>query len=108
MNRAAESFAQGKLDDAYAWARGAILHNPAFASSYNTLGVIYQRHGNLAEAESALKYALERDPSNLHVMSNLASVLTAEGHVSEAQALALRLPVQKPNVTVPVIELFLK
>ena len=47
-NRAAESFSRGKLDDAYGWARAAILHEPRFLSSFNTLGVIYQRHGNLA------------------------------------------------------------
>ena len=96
-NRAAETFSIGHLDDAYGWARAAILHNPAFLSSYNTLGVIYQRHGNLAEAEKVLAYALERDPMNAHVMSNLSSVLSALGRPDEALVLTRRLEKMEPE-----------
>jgi len=39
-NRAAEALVRGQLDDAYAWARGAIVQDPGFTNSYNTLGVI--------------------------------------------------------------------
>src|SRR5262245_11262422 len=72
-NRAAEALATGRLDDAYWWARAAIGRDSKFTSSYNTLGVIYWRHGNLAEAERALASALEREPRNTHVMTNLVS-----------------------------------
>jgi Flp pilus assembly protein TadD len=96
-NRAAESFSRGKLDDAYGWARAAILHEPRFLSSFNTLGVIYQRHGNLAEAEKVFVYALARDPENTKIMSNLVSVLTASGRAAEAASLAAKLATLEPN-----------
>jgi len=96
-NRAAEALTRGSVDDAYWWARGAILHNPHFVSAYNTLGIVYQRHGNLPEAEATLAHALEQDPANTRVMSNLASVLGAEGRVAEAQALTRKLEALEPN-----------
>ena len=49
-NRAAESLAGGRIDDAYWFARAAVLQDPDFMTPYNTLGVVYQRHGNLGEA----------------------------------------------------------
>jgi Tfp pilus assembly protein PilF len=78
-NRAAESFTQHNLDDAYWWARAAIEKDPGFVGSYNTLGVIYRRHGNVKEAERALEYALQREPRNAHVMANLVPVLESRG-----------------------------
>ena len=96
-NRAAELLAQGRLDDAYWWARAATEKDPAFPSSYNTLGVIYRRHGNPAEAEKVLAYALERDPKNTHVMSNLVAVLNDLGRDTEARTLARKLEQVEPN-----------
>jgi len=96
-NRAAEALARGKLDDAYAWARAAVERDPGFANSYNTLGAIYHRHGDLAEAHRTLAYALERQPDNVHVMSNLVQVLGAEGRYAEAQELARTLDKIDPN-----------
>jgi Flp pilus assembly protein TadD len=96
-NRAAEALTRGQLDDAYAWARAAITQDPGFPNSYNTLGVIYQRHGNLPQAEKALSYALEREPRNTRVMSNMVRVLDDRGRGAEARALASRLTQLEPN-----------
>ncbi len=96
-NRAAESFTQHNLDDAYWWARAAIEKDPGFVGSYNTLGVIYRRHGNLKEAERALEYALERDPRNAHVMANLVPVLESRGRTTEAKNLARTLAQLEPH-----------
>ena len=96
-NRAAEALAVGRLDDAYWWARAAIGRDSKFTSAYNTLGVIYWRHGNLAEAERALATALEREPNNTHVMTNLVSVLDAMGRKSDSAALARRLAELDPH-----------
>ena len=96
-NRAAELFSQGQLDDAYWSARAAIEKDPAFVGSYNTLGVIYRRHGNLKEAEQVLAYALERDPANIHVMSNLVPVLDSLGRSAEARTLARRIEQLEPD-----------
>jgi tetratricopeptide (TPR) repeat protein len=96
-NRAAEALTRGELDNAYAWARAAIVEDPAFPNAYNTLGVIYQRHGNLAEAEKILAYALAREPGNTHVMSNLVRVLNTMGRAAEAKTLADRLAQLDPH-----------
>jgi tetratricopeptide (TPR) repeat protein len=96
-NRAAESLAAGRIDDAYWWARAAIEKDPGFVSSFNTLGIVYRHHGNLKEASEVLAYALEREPGNLHVMSNLATVLTHQGRVAESNELARKLEQLEPN-----------
>ncbi len=95
-NRAVESLAQGKLNDAYWWAREAIGRDPRFLSSYNTLGVVYRNHGNLREADQILKYVLEFEPGNTEVMSNLALVFNDEGRVAESKALTRKLEQLQP------------
>lgn len=96
-NRAAELFAQGQLDDAYWWARAAIVQDPRFSSSYNTLGLVYRRHGDLAQAARVFTYGLEREPENTHVMANLAAVLFEQGKTAEASALTQKLAQIEPN-----------
>jgi tetratricopeptide (TPR) repeat protein len=96
-NRSAEALARGRLDDAYAWAKLAIARDPDFSASYNTLGVVYFRHGNLAEAERVFLFALERQPENVHAMSNLTQVLNSEGRVAEAQEWKRKLDRIEPN-----------
>ena len=95
-NRGAEALARGQLDNAYWWAREAIRQDPAFQSAYNTLGVIYRRHGNLAEAENAFRLALEREPTNVQAMSNLAMVLNDQGRVEESNQLTAKLEQLRP------------
>lgn len=90
-NRAAESLAQDRIDDAYWWARSALLTEPGFTAAYNTLGVIYQQHGHPAQAEAALAAALAREPSNTQVIHNLAGTLSTLGRENEAAALRQRL-----------------
>ena len=90
-NRAAEALARGRLNDAYWWAREAIVQDAAFTRAYNTLGVVYRRHGNLPEAERALAYALAREPKNPQILSNLVQLLADQGRVAEAGALRQRL-----------------
>ena len=96
-NRAAELFARGEVNEAYWWARAAIEQDPGFLSSYNTLGVIYKRHGNPAEAEKVLAHALEREPANTRVMSNLVAVLNELGRTAEAKTLAGKLEKMDPD-----------
>jgi len=90
-NRAGESLARGRLNDAYWWAREAVVQDPAFTRAYNTLGVVYRRHGDLAEAERALVYAMSQDASNPQIIANLAHVYGDQGRVAEAGALRQRL-----------------
>jgi tetratricopeptide (TPR) repeat protein len=95
-NRAAESLSQGRLDDGYAWAREAIRHSPAFLSAYNTLGVIYLRHGNPLQAARMLRHVLEREPDNTVAMSNLVRVLSDLGRSAESALLSQRLAQIEP------------
>ncbi len=95
-NRGAEALARGQLDNAYWWAREAIQQEPTFSTAYNTLGVIYRRHGNLAEAESALRRALEREPLNTQAMSNLAMVLNDLGRMVESKEITAKLEQRQP------------
>lgn len=85
-NRAVESLAAGRLDDAYWFARHAIEHDPAQLFAYNTLGVVYRRHGNARAAERALTYVAVREPGNAAAISNLVAVLNDQGRSVEAAA----------------------
>jgi tetratricopeptide (TPR) repeat protein len=90
-NRATEALVDGRLDDAYWWARAAIDNDAAFLKTYNTLGVIYHRHNNLAPAESAFRYVLAREPANTAALANLAQLERQQGHDAEADALGREL-----------------
>lgn len=96
-NRAAESLTLGQLDDAYWWARAAVREDPRFLSAFNTLGIVYRHHGNPAEAEMVLRYALEREPADTRIMSNLVLVLRDLGRVAESNVLAQKLEQLEPN-----------
>jgi Tfp pilus assembly protein PilF len=95
-NRAAEQLSARRIDDAYWLARKATEIDPDFLNAYNTLGVIYQNHGDNAEAEQALRYAHEQAPDNTIFLSNLAQTLESEGKNQEAAALRVRLAQLEP------------
>lgn len=96
-NRAAESMVQRDLDSAYWFVRKAIESDPAFVNSYNTLGVIYQHHNNLPEAETALRYAYTLQPNSTIAMFNLAQVLDNQGKKGEAAVLREELARLEPH-----------
>jgi Tfp pilus assembly protein PilF len=95
-NRAAEAMVRGQLDDAYWRARQAIKLDPQFRSAYNTLGVIYLRHGDAAHAEQVLHYVLNGAPDNPRVLANYAEALRELGRTGEAQAIQKRLAAVEP------------
>jgi Flp pilus assembly protein TadD len=95
-NRAAEALVDGRLDDAYWWARAAVARHPASAMPLNTLAVIYERHGDKPMAERVYRAALQREPENLTTLRNLQPVLAALGKTDEAQAIAKRLASMEP------------
>lgn len=96
-NRAAESLAQGRIDDAYWWARAALLQAPGYTAAYNTLAVVYLRRGHLAAAEPALRTALQQQPAQREALSNLVQVLQASGRGAEAQAVSQQLAKLEPH-----------
>lgn len=90
-NRAVEALARGEVDNAYWWAREAVVQSPYFLAAHNTLAVVYRHHGNAQEAEAVLRFVLEREPANTLAMSNLVVVLADLGRREESQRLADRL-----------------
>ncbi|NRR33887.1 tetratricopeptide repeat protein [Oxalobacteraceae bacterium] len=95
-NRAAETLAENKIEEAYWWARKAVVQDPAFLNAYNTLGVIYQHHGNGAEAARVLRHAHQQAPDNTVFLFNLAQALRDLGQSAEAQLLTQRLAKLEP------------
>lgn len=96
-NRAAEALADSRLDEAYWWARAAVAHLPTYSTPYNTLGVIYQRHGDNLLAERAFKATLTLEPESTIAMHNLVPVLAKLGKDDESKALAARLAALEPT-----------
>jgi tetratricopeptide (TPR) repeat protein len=90
-NRAAEAMAEGQVDDAYWWAKAAVLRYPSIVLGFNTLGVVYHRRGDDVLAERAFKTALDREPENLAVMRNLVPVLDSLGKTAERDGLTAQL-----------------
>jgi Tfp pilus assembly protein PilF len=90
-NRAAEALVEGRLDEAYAWARAAVLTEPRRSASLNTLGVVYQRRGLAAAAEQTWRLALDLAPEDTRVMGNLVALLQAQGRPEAAQPVQMRL-----------------
>ncbi|MYM74813.1 hypothetical protein GTP56_21825 [Duganella sp. FT134W] len=95
-NRAAELLSAGQVDDAYWAARQAAEADPLFINAYNTLGVIYQHHGDQAQAEAALRYAHSQLPDNTIYLSNLAQTLESANKLDEAAVLRARLAQLEP------------
>ena len=89
-NRAVEALAAGRIDDAYWWAREALVQSPELGLAYNTLGAIYVRRSLLHEAARTFDHVLAVEPRNALAMSNLIPVLNALGRFDEAQRLAER------------------
>jgi Flp pilus assembly protein TadD len=85
------------MDDAYWWARAAVARPDAPALAFNTLGVIYQQHGDMAMAERVFRAALEQEADNLVVMQNMVPVLQANGKSAESVALAARIARLDPH-----------
>ena len=96
-NRAAEALVIGQLDNAYWWAREATQLDPLFITAYNTLGVIYMHHGDIADAERVLHYALGSEPDNPCVMANYVQTLRLLHRDAEAQVVQARLDALEPN-----------
>ncbi|MCE2915360.1 MAG: tetratricopeptide repeat protein [Rubrivivax sp.] len=95
-NRAAELLAEGRIADAYAHAREALLIDPVSSSAANTLAVVYSRGGHGAAAEAAWRRALVLSPDSTSVLANLSQHLERSGRAPEAAPLASRLAQLQP------------
>jgi Tfp pilus assembly protein PilF len=96
-NRAVEELQLKRLDSAYWWAKQAIVNAPDFVPAYNTLAIVYERHGNLPEAERVLRHALALDATNHAVLSNLSQLMLELGNREEAAHLQRLLQQVSPT-----------
>lgn len=90
-NRAAEALVDDNTNAAYWWSRAAIQKDASFGNAYNTLSIVYRRHGDTAKAEQALTVALQYSPNSSLLQSNMVGLLTAQGRTDEANELQRRL-----------------
>jgi tetratricopeptide (TPR) repeat protein len=96
-NRAVESLTQGRVDDAYWWAREAIRTDPELLGAYVTLGVVYRTRHHAELSEQVLRRVAEREPDNVYAMSNRVLALRDLGRAAEADTLAQRLAALDPH-----------
>jgi Flp pilus assembly protein TadD len=90
-NRSVEALVQGRLDDAYAWAREAVRSDPSFLAAQNTLGIVYLRRGALAQADAVFEHVLAVDSTHTGALANLAEAASRAGRDDEAARLRARL-----------------
>ncbi|MEO7245604.1 MAG: hypothetical protein ABIX12_10715 [Rubrivivax sp.] len=102
-NRAVEALTSDRLDDAYWWAREAVLQDAGFSGALNTLGVVYLRREAPMQAERALRLALAQDGRNTLVLANLAQTLERRGRPDDARLVRQQLAALEPN---PAYEFF--
>ncbi len=95
-NRAAEALADGRLDTAYAWAAESLRRDPAFTDAYNTLGVVYLRHGDTLHAARAFERVLAIEPKDTRALANVALAYERLGRADDASAARTRLAALEP------------
>ena len=96
-NRAVESLTRGRIDDAYAWVRAALVKDPELVAAYLTLGVIYRNGQHPELAEATLRRVIEHQPTNTAALSNRVLVLRDLGRIAEADTLAQQLQRLDPH-----------
>jgi SAM-dependent methyltransferase len=65
----------GRLDEAAAQCRQAVILEPGFAAAYSNLGVIAAGLGRLEQAQAALRRALDLNPAQPDIRLNLGIIL---------------------------------
>ncbi|MFZ5477946.1 MAG: tetratricopeptide repeat protein [Myxococcota bacterium] len=71
--------------------------SPEFTTAWSSLGSYYVRHGRTAEADAALRRALDLDPDNVTALVNLGALRRSEGRLDEALAIFRRVTELEPT-----------
>ncbi|MGV8921830.1 MAG: tetratricopeptide repeat protein [Thermomonas sp.] len=83
-NRAMELLTTGHAREAQAWLDVALVHSPDDATLLNNAGVLSQRRGDAAAAETSYLRALAENPRLTSAYSNLIALYRAKGDSSQA------------------------
>ena len=96
-NIAVEHMAIGDAQVAYAHFKQAILSDPAYASPYSNLAVLYRRGGHEREAEALLRRAISLESGTDVAMHELARLLKDQGRIADARELERKLEESRAN-----------
>ncbi len=83
-NRAMELLARGRLTESRVWLDKALEFDPEDATLWNNAGVLSQRMGDVADAESRFLHAAQRDPRHTSVLYNLVALYQGRGDATRA------------------------
>jgi tetratricopeptide (TPR) repeat protein len=76
---------ESDVSKAFSLLQKAIDIDPQYAEAHRELGVLFQKEGNLVEAEYHLRRALELDPTDYWGQMYLANLLGVQGRNDEAE-----------------------
>lgn len=86
MNLGIEYMRQGAYEEALNKLNRSILAKPDFAPSYNVLGLLYQRLGDMVTAENNFKKSIKLDTSDSSTYNNYGFFLCSNARIDEAEA----------------------
>lgn len=84
-NLGAQALAQDELARAFLHFRAAIELAPEVSYFWSNVAVLYQRSGQLEDAERMYRYAIYTDDDNVSAYANLARLLKQSGRDAEAE-----------------------
>jgi|GEM_PF-6175053 tetratricopeptide (TPR) repeat protein len=86
FNKGNTAYQENNYDEAVTCYKKAVALDPAFASAFYNLGIIYDARGMADEAISAYKQVLAIKPDYHTASTNLASAYTRKGMIDDAIA----------------------
>ncbi len=95
--KAVDAMKAGKDDQAISLFTDIAKQNPQLASPYTNLGVLFYRQKRLAEAEAALKEALQRDGKDYVAANYMGMTYRALGRFSDARSAYEQALTAKPD-----------
>ena len=91
--------ATGRLREAIAAGRNATALDPLSAPAWGNLGMYLAAHGDHADAERALRRALDLAPDSPFALNGLATLKLLDGHSEEARSLFQRISLEGFRLT---------
>ncbi len=95
----------GRLEEAEASHRNALLMRPDFAAAHHNLSTVLHAQRRFAEAETSVRRAVELDPNNAEAWNCLGNVMRSTGRPEEAVSAYRKSLTLKPDFTVALSNL---